>query len=137
MIFDDPRLPPAFWKLVIPEPNSGCWLFLRGGTIDGYGSFQIAKGRTIAAHRFIVKAEGRCIDGLVVDHRCETKLCVNPDHLDVVTHAANTRRFYKRYLHWTTLNKAGLWKAGLDVQPGQTRTKELTPLHWNFPKAAK
>lgn len=128
MTFDDPRLPPAFWKLVIPEPNSGCWLFLRGGTIDGYGSFQIAKGKTVAAHRLVLEAEGRRIEGLVVDHLCEIKSCVNPDHLDAVTRAVNTRRFYKKHVHWTILNKLGLWRDALDVQPGQTRTGELTPL---------
>lgn len=93
--FDDPRLPPSFWDHVFPEPNSGCWLWVRPN-IDGYGTFKW-DGHNVAAHRLIVFVEERMIDDLVVDHRCEIKCCVNPDHLDVVTNGENVRRFHVRH----------------------------------------
>lgn len=35
---------------------------------------------------------GRVPDGLELDHLCRTPICVNPDHLEAVTHAENLRR---------------------------------------------
>lgn len=39
-------------KLCIPEPNTGCWLWLGGLTGHGYGQFW-ANGKTHRAHRWI------------------------------------------------------------------------------------
>ena len=35
---------------------------------------------------------GRIQDGLELDHFCENKMCVNPFHLDMVTHTENLNR---------------------------------------------
>jgi len=34
--FLDHRLPDRFWELCVPEPNTGCWLWLGSG-VTGYG----------------------------------------------------------------------------------------------------
>jgi hypothetical protein len=94
--FLDERLPSRFWSKVIPEPNSGCWLWLGGGDIYGYGRIAILRDgqrRTRSSHRFAFEAlVGVVPNGLVLDHLCRTPACVNPAHLEAVTQAVNVRR---------------------------------------------
>lgn len=78
----------AFEKRYIPEPMSGCWLWLGETAGKGYGRFRKRK-----AYRFSYEqAKGAIPDGLVIDHLCRNKLCVNPDHLEAVTSKENTLR---------------------------------------------
>ena len=89
MQIDDPRLPRSFWSRVIPEPNSGCWLWLGSYTSNGYGRCEI-DGHYLA-HRYALSALHPIPPTLTVDHRCNTTCCVNPAHLQIVTSAANSQ----------------------------------------------
>lgn len=74
----------------IPEPNTGCWLWLGAVNKGGYGTISIG-GRTALAHRVSFElARGRAAGALVVDHRCRVRHCVNPDHLRAITGRENT-----------------------------------------------
>lgn len=47
----------------------------------------------VYAHRWIYEqVVGAIPDGYEVDHVCKVGMCVNPDHLEAVTHAENLRR---------------------------------------------
>lgn len=49
--------------------------------------------KMVFAHRFSYEHfNGPIPDELVIDHKCRVTLCVNPGHLEVVTHAENRRR---------------------------------------------
>lgn len=87
--WDDPRLPSTFWSKVIPEPNSGCWLWLGERSAGGYGRLEI-DGRRHRVHRMVAGLVA-CTDGLFVCHRCDEPLCCNPDHLFIGTHTDNMR----------------------------------------------
>ena len=91
--YTDAEFEAAFWSRVLPEPNSGCLLW--DGPIDGangYGKV-VRKRRMDYPHRIAVLLSGRTIPpGLVVDHLCRVRLCVNPAHLEVVTERENIRR---------------------------------------------
>lgn len=80
-----------FEQWYVPEPNSGCWLWL-GGLSEGYGRFRgTINGKLCRpAHRFAFLATGGEIpEGFVLDHTCRTKSCVNPAHLRAVTKQLN------------------------------------------------
>jgi hypothetical protein len=73
------------------QPN-GCWLWTGKVNSRGYGYVPGGTG-SIAAHRFSYKAHGRKIpEGMVLDHLCNNRLCVNPDHLNPTTDRENTLR---------------------------------------------
>ncbi len=89
MQFGDSRLPQSFWNRCIPEPNSGCWLWLGAFTGNGYGRCEIA-GHSLA-HRFALSVLVAIPSGMTADHRCNTTCCVNPAHLSLVTPAVNSQ----------------------------------------------
>lgn len=69
-----------FWAKV--DKSGSCWLWT-GATTKGYGQLTHEK-RHLYAHRFSWEiANGQIPKGYVVCHRCDTPLCVNPDHLFV------------------------------------------------------
>jgi hypothetical protein len=64
----------------IPEPNSGCWLWL-SSTNGVYGTISVVS-KTMYAHRASFQAFVRPpAPNEFVCHRCDTPLCVNPEHL--------------------------------------------------------
>lgn len=68
-----------------------CWLWT--GAVDpcGYGRFRAHV--LVSAHRWAYEQfVGRIPDGLELDHACRVRTCVNPAHLEPVTHAENMRR---------------------------------------------
>jgi hypothetical protein len=72
--------------------SDGCWRWDAGFTPEGYGKFWL-DGRTRLAHRLIYELErGPIPDGLVIDHLCRNRGCVNPEHMEPVTNRANLLR---------------------------------------------
>lgn len=85
-------LPERFWAKVQRGAADECWVWLASRTSTGYGQFFVEKGPR-KAHRVAYElTKGQIPDGLHIDHLCRTPLCVNPDHLELVTLAENNRR---------------------------------------------
>lgn len=77
----------------MPEPNSGCWLWLACVSPEGYGAISVGNHKTLRAHRYVYeKYKGPIPEGLHLDHLCRTPSCVNPDHLEPVTNRENMLR---------------------------------------------
>jgi len=90
-----------FWEKVDRRGDTECWEW-RGASNRGYGYLytgwaERADGtrhdRFTQAHRFSYELMvGPIPPGLVIDHLCLNKGCVNPAHLEPVTIAENTTR---------------------------------------------
>ncbi|WP_420454398.1 HNH endonuclease signature motif containing protein [Rubrivirga sp.] len=81
-----------FLERVEVDPG-GCWIWkgytIRNRSGQAYGRLKRC-GKNHLAHRFaFAQVHGPIPPGLVVRHRCDKTLCVNPDHLEVGTHKDN------------------------------------------------
>lgn len=82
----------AFTDKIWMEPNCGCWLWSAAVNKGGYGIFR-ANGKSSVAHRITYEMHiGKIPEGLVLDHQCRVRCCVNPAHLEPVTNRVNCRR---------------------------------------------
>lgn len=79
-----------FMAKVSPEPNSGCWLWTGGVASNGYGMFWLDGKVDTAPRQSYRMFCGEIVDDLHIMHKCDVKLCVNPDHLSLGTNAENT-----------------------------------------------
>ena len=72
--------------------DGGCWLWLGAHTPSGYGQLA-AGGKARAVHRLAYETfVGEIPKGLEIDHLCRVRDCINPAHLEAVTHRENMMR---------------------------------------------
>ena len=81
-----------FLDKCMPEPMTGCWIWFGAHQPTGYG--QLWNGeRPEQAHRIAYRLyRGKIPVGTEIDHGCKNPWCVNPMHLEAVTHAVNIHR---------------------------------------------
>src|SRR5260370_1107503 len=87
---------PRNWDNKYRVAKNGCWVWLGSRDMHGYGKIHTKhrrRHRHVGAHRLsYIMTYGPIRRGLVVDHLCRNRLCVNPSHMDIVTHGENLRR---------------------------------------------
>lgn len=86
-------VPPEsrFWSKV--DKTATCWNWTGARDPNGYGRFGIRGRRLALAHRFAYELVNGTVPGaLFLDHLCRNPSCVNPDHLEPVTHRENVMR---------------------------------------------
>ena len=85
-----------YWAMV--EKTESCWLWKGCKDRDGYGLFTIGtrankNKHTVKAHRFAYETEVAPIaKGKELDHLCRVRACVNPVHLEPISHLTNVQR---------------------------------------------
>lgn len=85
MLYNDKDLVRFHSKYLI-DSATGCWIW-QGAPLRGYGVFY-AQGKRWKAHRFSYLIHYNIIPD-ELHHKCETKLCINPECLQNGTHADN------------------------------------------------
>jgi len=94
----DKSVQERFMAKVMPEPNTGCWIWIAGMNIKGYGTFGIGQdGMSSTSHRVSYEMfKGDIPNNMHVLHHCDNPYCVNPDHLFVGTNDDNMKDRLKK-----------------------------------------
>lgn len=86
------ELPPHISNAYAVDEETGCWLWRRSKSPDGYG-WSSLHNRTYQAHRLVYEMTvGTIPEGMVLDHLCRVRHCVNPAHLEPVSMRENLVR---------------------------------------------
>ena len=86
-------------KVSQSDAPGGCWLWTGGKSAGGYGGLVVHRNgvkRFLPTHRLAYTlAYGEIPEGLIIRHTCEEKLCVNPAHLEALTHTEKIRYYVR------------------------------------------
>lgn len=81
-----------FWSKVDKNGPDGCWIWTGAIQSAGYGHLAV-KGKTVLSHRFAYELlAGPIPEDEESDHLCRNHACVNPGHIELVTHQENCQR---------------------------------------------
>ena len=115
-----PALERFFEKFA--HTDAGCWTWTGAKQPRGYGLLEIGN-TAILAHRFSYEHHvGPVPDGLELDHLCRNTSCVNPKHLEAVTHRENVRRGHGPLARKLSQNTKLECKQGHPFTPENTYT---------------
>lgn len=88
-----PTFEERFWAKVAKSDD--CWTWTAVKNNKGYGQISLGgrSGPLVLAHRASWELHNGPIPvGMTLDHLCRNRSCVNPQHLEPVTHATNVKR---------------------------------------------
>ena len=86
----DPETAERFWRKV--DKSGDCWQWLSGVDRSSYGRFRLGRSMRLAHRVAYVSMVGPIPEGLVIDHLCRNRSCVNPAHMEPVTRGENALR---------------------------------------------
>lgn len=82
-----PTMEERFWSKV--DKTGVCWIWKAYRANTGYGQFGMGS-KVLSSHRVSYElANGPIPEGMVIDHKCHDRACVNPDHLRAVSYKQN------------------------------------------------
>lgn len=77
---------------IIVDKKTGCWVWRKPNKHLGYGSIGIDGIRQYVHRISYLLFNGAIPKGKEIDHLCRNRACINPTHLEVVTHKENGLR---------------------------------------------
>ena len=130
-------LKERFESKYIPEPMSGCWLWIASVSKKGYGWFYYPPRNMVAAHIVSWELYRGPRNGLSVLHHCDNPCCVNPDHLRLGTQQENVddreRRQRRAPPKGTKNGRARLTEAQVLAIRADTRWPRFIAIDYNTP----
>lgn len=93
-----------------------CLLWTRALDKNGYGYVKVNQRSRLAHDVAYEHWVGPVPDGLVLDHLCRVRHCLEPKHLEPVTNAENIRRGFSPSM---VASRAGVCKRGHKIQTGK------------------
>lgn len=89
-----------FETFFIPVTESGCWIWVGQTSSRGYGRYRPSgdfKRQRFQAHRYSYEYYvGKIPEGMIVCHKCDEPLCVNPKHMFIGTSKDNAQDMSKK-----------------------------------------
>jgi hypothetical protein len=101
--------------------QNGCWIWTAGTRLNSkkvaYPRHWTDDKKSIGAHRFSFELfKGKIPIGMYVCHKCDTPLCVNPDHLFIGTHNDNMSDMVRKKRSFTGRGERKKGRAKLNNQ---------------------
>lgn len=110
--------------------DTGCWEWQRLKNADGYGQFMKGRKVTLAHRHFYERHAAPIPKGMVIDHLCRNRGCVNPEHMEVVTRAINNQRGANAKLTAADVSEIRrLWATGKHKQVELSKKFGIHPKH--------
>lgn len=88
-------------KYTLPEPNSGCWLWIGACGSSGYPQLTVidevtGRPKSVRLHRYVCEQTHGSQNDLYALHKCDVKVCLNPAHIYYGTQKENVSDAYAR-----------------------------------------
>lgn len=120
---------PSQLENYIPVPESGCWLWLGPVQTNGYGRIWLGDGYGTASREIYMHHKGALPYWKIahVLHKCDTPLCVNPDHMFVGDQRDNVRDMHSKNRHpcksaeWWKVRRSPITGQNTPLNPGGSR----------------
>lgn len=86
-----------FWRRTQRNGDAECWPWL-GGNRNGYGAIR-HNDKIVSAHvvSFLIHG-GVLVEGTIITHTCDNRICVNPSHLVAGSPTSNVVEMHQRRL---------------------------------------
>lgn len=129
-------LPDRYTKYVSKEPDqNGCLLWNGNKSVSGYGLLGVSK-HNVRAHRLAFYFANGYFPpaGDVVGHKCDVKLCCNPEHLEHITHKENMRQMKERGRAFKGAKPRLTREQKKEISTSQLSISELTKIYNVHPR---
>lgn len=113
------------------DKTKTCWIWTGRLNHNGYSKIHY-NGKHTNAHRVVYELlVGKIPEGLEIDHLCRNRACVNPKHLEPVTHIENIARATKH------LKRKQFCKNGHPFSPENTAPRNHKGKDWRICKLCR
>lgn len=99
----DERVKARFWSKVNVGPKRQCWEWRGALSFCGYGQFSIGSTNYLSHRVALAIMHTDMPAGMVADHTCRNRACVNPNHLRVVDQYTNVHENSSAIAHLNSL----------------------------------